>query len=245
MDIITIDTLDQKLPTLKDKYKLVKSSDLIDKIIGLGYTVDSFTALKTKKIERRGYQKHRVLFSSKELLTTSFKDEGKLQLLMTNSHDGTSSVTFQLGFFRYICANGLVAGQLVGEPIRVRHIGNIDKNIEEAVERIVARANVLDEALGKLKSKTLNNDELNKFELEASKLRFDNVIKAEFPLLRNEDNGNGLFEVFNRVQEGLIKGGAIITNDKGQTRRARRLTSFVRDNDVNSRLFDLALSFVA
>lgn len=245
MDIITIDTLDQKMPTLTDNYKLVKTGDIVDKVISLGYNVEKFVALKTKKVERRGYQKHRVLFTSNDL-TTALADQGKLQLLMTNSHDGTSSVTFQIGFFRYICANGLVAGDFIGEPVRVRHIGNIEDKIEEAIKIVAERANKLDEAMLKLQSVKLTFERIKEFELRAAQLRYDNVIDAVFPLHRPEDNGQVLFEVFNRVQEGLTKGlGAKITDENGKVKSIRQLRSFMSDSEVNSKLFDLALEFAA
>lgn len=244
METVTIDTLDQKLPTLKDKYKLVKTSELIEKVKSLGYEVEKFTALKTRKAERKGYQKHRVLFTSKAL-QTEHSSEGRLQLLMTNSHDGTSSVIFQLGFFRFICSNGLVAGDLVGEPIRVRHSGKIEEKIEHAIAALAERAKVLDEAITKLKTRKLTTEQIKQFELEAAKLRFDNVIEASFPLRRIEDEGNCLFEVFNRVQEGLTKGGARIKTLDGKDKAIRKLSSFVSDTEVNSKLFDLALQYAA
>jgi hypothetical protein len=250
MESITIDTLDTKLPTLTDNYKLAKTGTLIDKVRSLGFTVDRFVALKTRKVERRGYQKHRVLFSS-DALATEHSKEGKIQLLMTNSHDGSSSVTFQLGFFRFICSNGLVAGQMVGEPIRVRHIGkDFDDKLEKAVVEIAARAKLLDEAITKLKNVRLTKEQVKELELKAAQIRYkDNkVVDVEFPLRRTEDQGDGLFEVYNRIQEGLTQGGARVKllnveTNKVEDKAIRKLRSFVNDDVINSQLFDLAVSY--
>jgi hypothetical protein len=250
MESITIDTLDTKLPTLTDNYKLAKTSTLIDKVRSLGFNVDKFIALKTRKIERRGYQKHRVLFSS-EALSTEHKSEGKLQLLMTNSHDGSSSVVFQLGFFRFICSNGLVAGQMVGEPIRVRHIGkDFDDKLEQAVIQVVARAKLLDEAINKLKNVKLTNEQVKELELKATQIRYQDkeIVDVQFPIRRVEDQGNGLFEVYNRIQEGLTRGGARLTvvnnlTKKVENKAIRKINSFVNDDAINTQLFDLAMSY--
>lgn len=251
MEQTTIDTLDAKLPTLGENYKLAKTSELINKVVSLGYTVDKFVALKTKKIERKGYQKHRVLFSS-GLLKTQHSDEGRLQILMTNSHDGTSSVVFQLGFFRFICSNGLVAGDSIGEPIRVRHIGKgFEDNLERAIIEIASRAKQLDDAISKLKSVSLTSQAVKEFELKATKLRYNDrkIIDVQFPTLRNADSGNGLFEVFNRVQEGLTRGTGRVTFEneinKLENKKIRQLKSFAKDSELNTKLFDLALSMVA
>lgn len=250
MESITIDTLDSKLPTLTDNYKLAKTSELINKVRSLGFNVDKFVALKTRKVERRGYQKHRVLFSS-DALATEHNKEGKLQLLMTNSHDGSSSVVFQLGFFRFICSNGLVAGQMVGEPIRVRHIGKeFDEKLEHAVIEVAARAKLLDEAITKLKNVRLSDEQIRELEIKAAQIRYQDkkILDVQFPVRRSEDQGNGLFEVYNRVQEGLTRGGARLTmvNDltgKVENKAIRKINSFVNDDVINTQLFDLAMSY--
>lgn len=250
MESIEIDTLDTKLPTLTDNYKLAKTSDLISKVRSLGFNVDKFIALKTRKIERRGYQKHRVLFSS-DLLATEHSKDGKLQLLMTNSHDGSSSVVFQLGFFRFICSNGLVAGQMVGKPIRVRHIGkDFDENLEQAVIQIASRAKLLDEAITKLKNVKLSDEQVRELEIKATQIRYQDkkILDVQFPVRRSEDKGNGLFEVYNRVQEGLTRGGARVTIDndftgKVENKAIRKINSFVNDDAINTQLFDLAMSY--
>jgi len=251
MNAITIDTLDTKLPTLTDNYKVAKTSNLIDKIRSLGFNVEKFVALKTRKVERRGYQKHRVLFTS-DLLSTRHSNEGRLQLLMTNSHDGSSSVTFQLGFFRFICSNGLVAGDSIVEPIRIRHIGkDFDEKLERAVIEIVAKAKQIDEALDKLKSVSLTDDAIREFQIKSAQLRYKdkNIIQVDIPTLRQEDKGNGLFEVFNRTQEGLTRGvGRVLflgENNKQEDKKIRKITSFVNDSELNNELFNLALSYVA
>lgn len=250
MESISIDTLDTKLPTLTDNYKLAKTSTLIDKVRSLGFNVDKFVALKTRKIERRGYQKHRVLFSS-DALATEHNTEGKIQLLMTNSHDGSSSVVFQLGFFRFICSNGLVAGQMISQPIRVRHIGkDFDEKLEKAVIEITARAKLLDEAIRKLKNVKLSADQVRELELKATQIRYkeNKIVDVTFPVRRLQDEGNGLFEVYNRIQEGLTQGGARVTlinsnTNKVENKAIRKIRSFVNDDSINSELFDLAMSY--
>lgn len=102
----TIDTFDQKFHTLTDKYKLAKTRDIIDRIVGLGFTLDKFVANKTRKKERVGFQKHRAIFTSPLMKATA---DGVPQLLLTNSHDGTSCIELQLGFFRMVCSNGPVS----------------------------------------------------------------------------------------------------------------------------------------
>lgn len=249
MESTTIDTLDQKLPTLSNKYNLVKTSGLIQQVESLGFKMERFVALKTRKIERRGYQKHRVIFSSPLMRETS---DGVPQLLLTNSHDGSSSVILQLGFFRFVCSNGLVVGSNIVAPIRVRHSGtNFDEKLTIAINTIVAQAQKLSESIERLKSKTLNGAEIREFQREALQNRLGADVKIQdfyLPIHREEDKAQDLFTVMNVVQENLIRGGARVTILQGETQKdkaVRRINSMIGQMELNNMLWNLAEQKVA
>ena len=243
-----INTLDQKFHTLSDKYKLAKTSDMIKRIEGLGFTMDKFVALKVRKKERQGYQKHRAIFTSPLLKETS---DGVPQLLLTNSHDGSSSVVLQLGFFRYVCSNGLIVGSNIIEPVRVRHSGNdFDDRLIVAINHIVAQAHKLTESIDKLKATKLTNAEIIAFQREALQKRLGDVKIESFsmPIYREEDKANDLFTVMNVVQENLIRGGArvILEQDgKRKDKAVRRVNSMLTQTEINTMLWDLASQKVA
>lgn len=240
-----INTLDQKLPTLSSKYKLAKTSEIIKNIEGLGFTLDKFVALKVRKKERQGYQKHRAIFTSPLMKATI---DGVPQLLLTNSHDGTSSVILQLGFFRYVCSNGLVVGKNVIEPVRVRHSGNdFDERLIVAINFIVAQAEKLTASIDRLKTKTFSEAEAVDFQREALQKRLGNNVKIEsfsMPIYRSEDRKLDLFTVMNVVQENLIRGGArvLIQDENGnrKDRAVRRVNSLVAQTEINTMLWELA-----
>jgi hypothetical protein len=240
-----INTLDQKLPTLSDKYRLAKTSDIVKRIEGLGFTMDKFVALKVRKKERQGYQKHRAIFTSPLLKATS---DGVPQLLLTNSHDGTSSVVLQLGFFRYVCSNGLVVGSNIIEPIRVRHSGNdFDERLIVAINHIVAQAHKLTESIDKMKSIILSPSEIVTFQREALQKRLGADVKIDsfnIPVHRDDDRAADLFTVMNVIQENLIRGGARVlietADGKKKDKAVRRVNSLVAQTDINTMLWELA-----
>ena len=67
---------------------------------------------------------------------------------------------------------------------------------------------------------------------------------------RKEDKGDGLYEVFNRVQESLVKGKYLYASDgkvnaEGtKTRKARPIKNFKQSIDVNKKLSELAFALV-
>jgi hypothetical protein len=249
MESTTIDTLDTKLPTLSNKYNLIKTGGLIQRVEQLGFKMEKFVALKTRKIERRGYQKHRVIFTSPLMKETS---DGIPQLLLTNSHDGTSSVILQLGFFRMVCSNGLVVGSNVVPPIRVRHSGNnFEDKLTIAINTIVAQSQKLNESIEQLKSRQLNSTEVINFQREAIQNRLGKDTKIEsfsMPIYRREDEATDLFTVLNVVQENLIRGGARVTvNDNGvqKDKAIRKVSSMLSQMEINNMLWNLAVEKLA
>lgn len=239
-----INTLDQKFHTLTDKYKLAKTSDMIKTIEGLGYKMDRFVALKVRKKERHGFQKHRVIFTSPELKATV---DGVPQLLLTNSHDGTSSVILQLGFFRVVCSNGLVAGDNLIQPVKIRHSGaDFDERLIQGINFIVAQANKLTDSIDKMKSTQLSSADILKFQRQALQNRLGDDVKLDsffVPVQREEDNKTDLFTVMNVVQEALIRGGARVTIEKDgnkSVKAVRKVNSLTSQTEINVMLWDLA-----
>ncbi len=56
------------------------------------------------------------------------------EIILLNSHDGSSSYQMLPGLFRSVCQNGLICGESFGE-VRVPHKGNVvEKVIEGAYE---------------------------------------------------------------------------------------------------------------
>ena len=245
----TIETLDQKFHTLTDKYKLAKTSEMINTIEGLGYKMERFVALKVRKKERQGFQKHRVIFTSPNLKATA---DGIPQLLLTNSHDGTSSVILQLGFFRFVCSNGLVVGNNIIEPVKVRHSGSdFEQRLIVAINSIVAQASKLTESIDKMKATVLTQEEIIAFQHEAlqNRLGNDSIIHSfSMPVHREEDKATDLFTVMNVVQENLIRGGArvLVEQDgKRKDKAIRKVNSLISQTEINTMLWNLAEQKVA
>ncbi|MDN2056622.1 DUF945 domain-containing protein, partial [Escherichia coli] len=58
------------------------------------------------------------------------------EIILLNSHDGSSSYQMLPGYFRAICTNGLVCGQSLGE-LRVPHRGNVVEKVIEGAYEVV------------------------------------------------------------------------------------------------------------
>ena len=95
-------------------------------------------------------------------------------------------------------------------------------------------------ALLRFTAKSYNEDNIDDV------VDLDGLLNVE----RKEDKGNGLYEVFNRVQESLVKGKYLYASDgkvnaEGtKTRKARPIKNFKQSIDVNKKLSELAFALV-
>ena len=80
--------------------------------------------------------------------------EDQLEILIKNSYDGRSKLNVSLGIYRLVCSNGLVVGETF-ESISQKHIGqNIEMELENKYEKLVAQAGRLSTTVEKLKNST-------------------------------------------------------------------------------------------
>lgn len=237
-----------KLETLSKNYVQVQSKTIVDELLSRGFTLDKIVKCKTRKIERQGKQLHRMIFTNPSLLAQN--NEGKMQLSVSNSYDGTSSIHFTLGYFRLVCSNGLMVGNTY-EQVSIRHIGqkNIGEKIEKAIETIVAQSKKLHDQFEKMRSLVLDTNTVKALEMAGIRLRVPEAVDTKITVLRNEDQADTLFNVYNRVQETLIRGGAQVTifdskSNKEVTKTVRAIRSPKSDAILNKQIFDIASSFL-
>ena len=82
--------------------------------------------------------------------------------MLFNSHDRTKSFSISAGIYRFVCANGLVVSDSVFESYKIKHIGDRDNDVVNAVAKITA---IKDKLLDKIK--TLSNIQLSNLEKKA------------------------------------------------------------------------------
>lgn len=198
------------LESLSNVYRFVRSSDIKDTLTsdyGLDFEGISFSSLKTNKLERSGKQKHIMAFNTNH----SMNNGEHVRLLVTNNYEGKGSLRFNLGLFRMVCANGIVAGDSIFEE-RIIHKGNdIQERISEVMEIVAKSTKEFVHKIDTMKNKTISNDEfhhamLQMLDFKHGKDHHDTNL-LQFTPKRLEDKGSDVWSKFNIAQEYLIKGG--------------------------------------
>jgi hypothetical protein len=168
------------------------------------------------------------------------------EIVLLNSHDGTSSYQMLAGMFRFVCANGMVCGD-VSSDIRVPHKGDVvDRVLTGAFDVLDGFTRVVEEREG-MKALELNAGEQSAFATAALELKYDTDASpapiTEAQLLQSrrfQDRSNDLWTTFNRVQENLTRGGLPARTALGRSTRTRPVAGIDQNVKINRALWVLA-----
>ena len=235
-----------------EKYSHIPTDTVIKDLELLGWGVVDAKEVKARK--QIGYQKHLVVFRNPDVVING-KDGDTVypQILLTNSHDGKNSFSFQAGLFRMICENGLVIATKEFESMKIRHMGYDFEILQGVIKSMISNLDLTVESMNKMKETELTEEQTLDFakqlletRVAGSKNKFgDEAIADILTPQRKEDKGNGLWEVFNRVQENIVEGNFQYLTPSGKLRQARPIKNFRQDMNINARMYEQALTFAA
>ena len=237
-----------------DKYTHIPTDQVIKDMELLGWGVVDAKEVQSRKESTNGFQKHLVVFRNNDVVINGEDGDTVFpQILITNSHDGKNAFQFTAGLFRMICENGLVIATDEFEDLKMRHMGYTFEDLQLLIRGMVEKLPLTVEAMNKMKNVELEEEQMFNLaksflniRVEGTKYTFDKqAIEDVLESQRKKDEGNMLWEVFNRVQENIIEGNFEYKTPSGKLRQARIIKNFKQDQDVNKKMFSEALKLVA
>lgn len=235
-----------------DRYSYIPTVSVLDGLMKEGFNPVAVRQSRARDSERREHTKHMIRFRRDG---EAFRAVGDTlpEIVLVNSHDGTSSYHLDAGLFRLICLNGMVVSDGTFASVRVPHKGDVvGKVIEGAFTVINESVKALD-APRNWAAISMRQDEREVFAEAAHVLRFadsdGNVTTPIKPaqLLsprRTADTNRDLWTTFNVVQENVIRGGlrGIGRDAHNRVRRAssRAVNGIDQDVRLNKALWVLA-----
>jgi len=222
------------------RYTYIPTINVLDGLKKEGFQ-PFFVAQSRSRIEGKSeFTKHMLRLRQTGEIEKSEANE----IILINSHDGTSSYQMMAGCFRFVCQNGMVTGDIV-EDIRVRHKGNIIHNVIDAAYTIVNDFETVTESIDGMKSTLLLPAEQEIFATAALSLKYD---ENEAPITPNQllstrriaDKNPDLWSNFNRVQENIIRGGLRGRTANGNRTTTREVKSIDNNVKLNKALWILA-----
>ncbi|KQZ34933.1 DUF932 domain-containing protein [Massilia sp. Root1485] len=225
-----------------ERYTYIPTIEVLEKLRSEGFMPFMACQARCRDEGKREHTKHMLRLRHANQIVSSEANE----IILLNSHDGTSSYQMLAGTYRFVCCNGMVCGDTVNE-IRVPHKGNIVDNVIEGAFRVVDDFERINGQIDGMKSLSLNDGEQLAFAQAALALKYDPQTEpapiTERQILepkRREDAGNDLWKTFNRVQERMLKGGVHGRTTKGRRTTTRAVTGIDQDVRLNRALWVLA-----
>jgi len=234
---------------ITERYVHVPTINVIEDIIKTGW--EPIQAVQVNARKKKGFQRHMIKFINPEFIKEDSTEYP--ELLLSNSHDGTTSFTLDVGIFRLVCSNGMVIKSEDFGSIKVRHLGYDFEVIQNAVTELMNKIPEYLRQVDGMKEQTLEREQQIEFARKAAMLRFTNTTEEAIEKIvdmedilsveRNQDEGDKLWEVFNRIQEKLLNGK--FTYDLGtKDRKARAVKGFRQQMKLNQGLWEIASSYL-
>lgn len=235
-----------------DKYNMVNTGELIKAIqsVNPNYVVSEYREVKTHGKNRHGQQKHLVRLYDPS--TPGACSDIRSEIVIINSYDRSSPLRICLGFFRFVCENGLIVGDTVSSFTQRHMHFNYDelRKYVETLPKKIMNARLL---INKFKDKSITesfkiylshktmdirspfiiqkdwDDERIK---QAKDIRRDIIQYLTCPQ-RKEDSGKNVWSLLNIIQENSLKGFSA----NGYSRQ-RPVTNIEKTVKINCMLWD-------
>jgi hypothetical protein len=248
-------------PDVSDKYVHANTMTVVEDLAKLGWFPVQAKQCRNKKNSSGIRSFHMIAFQNPDVKITKTLDNGEKivdtypRIILTNSHDGFNSFKFMVGLFRLICSNGLVVCNNQMVDMSIRHINydfeELRKIVASAIEQVPDIVNTMND----MRNVMLTDEQKTALATEVVKIRKgieddeNYVVDAEvvediLTPVRNEDNGNDLWTIFNICQEKMIKGGFGFRSATNKLRKQRGITSIKKDMDFNQRLWQTASQYL-
>lgn len=246
------------------RYTFLPSINVLEGLAKAGFMPFDARQSKSRDIAQREFTKHMVRFRLVKDAGSWRNDVAIPEVVLVNSHDGTSSFQMFGGLFRALCFNGLIIADGRIETIRISHKGNVVPEVIEGAYRVLEQTQVAALVQPEWSKIICNPQDRVLLSNTAHVLRFGepevldggkivpaSPIKAEQLLTVNrpEDRGQDLWTTFNVIQENVIQGGLAARADRkpgqyrGRLTRMKAIKGIDQDVKLNKALWMVAEHF--
>lgn len=214
---------------IKQKGSYIPTMEIVEKFKKEGWNLSGVNESrgKNRKIAYNYIQMHHPDFDIKSKYK---EDEAVASLTIQNSCNGNKPMELNLGVYRKVCENGMIAFDRAAPGMKIKHTEINYKNLDHFVYDICTTVGVTINNFDHLKNITLSDEEMFKLATQAASLRYDSTLDFDPNNLllvnRLEDEGKDLWKVFNRIQENLTMD---ISNLSQDIKLNKQLTSLVQD----------------
>lgn len=231
---------EDKHESRSERYTYIPTITLLDNLQREGFRPFFACQTRVRDESKREHTKHMLRLRREGQITGKQVPE----IILLNSHDGSSSYQMLPGLFRAVCSNGLVCGESFGE-VRVPHKGNVVERVIKGAYEVLGIFDRVEEKRDAMQSLMLPPPAQQALAKAALTYRFgeEHQPVTESQLLaprRWQDESGDLWTTYQRIQENLIKGGLNGRNAKGGRTHTRAIKGIDGDVKLNRALWVMA-----
>lgn len=236
---------------MSERYRFVPTIDVLERMRAEGFVPVRAMQGRTRIAGKGDFTKHMIrLRHRRHFDDRRFVGQEFPEIVLLNSHDGTSAYQLFAGVFRLVCLNGMIVESAEFGKVRARHSGSVDlpsQVIDASYEIIEQAPRIMDQVDG-MKALPLPREHQIAFAAAASELR-DSALAVQPEALvaarRHADTTDAggrrdLWRTMNVVQENILRGGVDARNANNQRRHTRAVTAVADDVRINRGLWRLA-----
>ncbi|WP_454888827.1 DUF932 domain-containing protein [Sphingobium indicum] len=224
-----------------ERYTYIPTIDVLRGLRKEGFEPFMVVQTRVRNEDKREHTKHMIRLRHADQINGREANE----IILLNSHDGSSAYQMLAGMFRFVCQNGMVCGDTLGD-FRVPHKGDVIGQVIEGAFSVLDTFELAATQREGMEALRLTDGEQGAFARAALALKYDDETPAPIAadqLLqsrRYEDRGPDLWSTFNRVQENMTKGGISGRTRNGRHTRTRPVNGIDQSVKINRALWVLA-----
>jgi hypothetical protein len=234
-----------------DRYTYIPTAEIVAGMRANGFVPTWATQGKSRVEGKEAYTKHMIRFRQDGQQVTARRIGGLYpEVVIVNSHDGTSAYKVMAGLLRLVCLNGMLTADRELASVTVPHKGDIIGKVIEGSYEVIGQSRVAIEQADTWAGVPLTRDERQMMAEAAHIVRFgdaegnvSSAIKPDQLLLprRAEDRETSLWNTMNVIQENAIRGGlsgrAFDANNRPRRTTTRPVTGIDADVKINRALW--------
>jgi hypothetical protein len=228
------------------RYTYIPTSEVIDGLRAQGFQPVFAKQGRSRIAGKADFTKHLVRFRFQEQ-GPALRRIGETfpEVVLVNSHDGTSAYQIMAGMLRLVCLNGMIVEDRELATVKVPHKGDVVSEVIEGSYTVLEESKRALAAADEWAGVTLKSDERMAMAEAAHILRFaeaDGSVETPFwpdqmlTVRRAVDRSDDLWTTTNVIQENVIRGGLSAWGRDANNRPRRVTTREVRGIDQDVKL---------
>ena len=231
-----------------NRYEMIPTENLLNEFAGAGFRVTELRAAGSRVADKAGFGKHMIRFRQEGVQPVV--GDVFPEIVLVNSHDGSSSYQLSTGWFRLACLNGLCSPVSETNAISIRHSGDVG-DVIDASFRIVEDFEKQIPRIESMQSAVLSPVEQKVFATAAAELKAETdedkaaLANGLLRLRRSADAETTVWNTLNIVQENMMGGKQRLPRVNGRRRATRAVNGIDENVKLNRALFTLAEQMLA